>query len=48
MEKQVWVGCKPVSSSLDLGSVCVQVSGVYAVAGMGRVVQQVQHLVFEI
>lgn len=33
VEKEVWEGCKPASSSLDSGSVCVQVSGVCAGAG---------------
>lgn len=31
--KEVWAGCKPASSSLDSGNVCVQVSGDCAGAG---------------
>ncbi len=36
--KGEWEGCKPVSSSLDSGSVCVQVGGV-CIGAEGQVEQ---------
>lgn len=42
MEKEVWVGCKIASISLNLDSVIVQVSYVCGAAAEEQVVQVVQ------